>query len=223
MTTVTRGGSKEALPLGGRTVLDFVLDEAFAAGAERAVVVSSRDKADVEPIVVARPEHIDLRYQDQPKGLAHAIVAAGEFDDDALILLPDTVFAPITASQALWRVVPCPDGLILAQVVGESEVGSYGILECEGGKVKKILEKPGPVATQSRLAIAARFYLSDRILRLLREFVETPRAGDEYDLTSGLNRALLHTMQLIAVTTDARRFDCGNPDGYRQAQEYFGR
>ena len=222
MASVTVGASKEALPLGGKTVLDHVLDEAFAAGAERAIVVSAREKGDIEPIIAARREHVDLRYQDEPRGLSHAIVAAGELDHDALILLPDTVFAPSSASAALKWVLPCPDGSILAQTVPDSDVSTNGILECDGVRVKKILEKPPLGATTSRLAIAARFHLSDRILRLLHEFVHTPLAEGEYDLTSGLNRALLHTMRLVAVPTQARRFDCGSPEGYREAQEHFG-
>lgn len=222
MTGVTGGGSKEALPLGGQTVLDHVLDEAFGAGAHRAVVVSGREKGDIGAIIAARKEHVDLRYQDEPRGLADAIVSACEFADDAMILLPDTVFAPLTASKALSCLVPCPDGSILAQRVGDAEVSSYGILECDGDRIKKILEKPRPEATSSRLAIAARYHLSDRIMRLLKEFVETPLTSGEYGLTAGLNRALLHTMQLIAVITDARRFDCGSPEGYRRALEHFG-
>ena len=223
MAGVTGGMSKEALPLGGRTVLDHVLDEAFIAGAERAVVVSAREKGDIEPIIAARKEHVDLRYQNEPRGLADAIVAAREFEHDALILLPDTVFAPRSATAALTGIAPCPDGSILAQRVTDAEVSSYGILECEGSRIKKILEKPRSEDTASRLAIAARFHLSDRIMRLLKEFVEAPRSEGEYDLTSGLNRALLHTMQLIAVTTEAHRFDCGSPEGYRLALEHFGK
>ncbi|MHB8636999.1 MAG: sugar phosphate nucleotidyltransferase [Fimbriimonadaceae bacterium] len=222
MSSITSGGSKEALPLGGRTVLDHVLDEAFAAGADRAIVVSSREKGDIEPIVAGRREHVDLRYQDEPRGLADAIVAAGEFEHDALILLSDTVFAPANASNGLTCLVPSPDGCILAQHVSVADLQHYGVLECENHRIKKILEKPDPAVTSSRLAVAARFHLSDRVLRLLREFVQTPLVDGEYDLTAGLNRALLHTMQLVAVVTEARRFDCGSPEGYRQALAHFG-
>lgn len=223
MTSVTRGMSKEALPLGGRTVLDHVLDEAFAAGAERAVVVGSRDKSDVEAIVAARSDAVDLRFQDEPKGLAHAIVAAREFEDDALVLLPDTLFAPRDASRALAVVTPPPDAAILVQTVSEDMVSRYGIVETEDGQIRKILEKPNPTQTASRLAIAARFWLTDRVLRLLDEYVTTPIPQAEYDLTSGLNRALLHTMTLVSVTTSAERFDCGSPEGYRLAMGRFGR
>lgn len=103
MASVTHGRSKEALALGGRTVLDFVLDEAFAAGASRAVVVSAREKSDIEPIVTGRREQVDLRFQDTPLGLAHAISAAKEVEEDALILLPDTVFASHEPSLELSR------------------------------------------------------------------------------------------------------------------------
>jgi UTP--glucose-1-phosphate uridylyltransferase len=223
MSKVTGGRSKEALPLGGQTILDHALDEAFEAGVERAVVVSAREKLDIEAIVKSRKQRVDIRYQEETRGLADAIVSAREFEDDALILLPDTVFAPSSAPGVLAEMGPHFDGAILAQRVTDEQIGSYGILECTNRSVTRILEKPSRDATSSRLAIAARFYLSARVLRVLKEFVESPISHGEYDLTSGLNRALAQGMNLIAVETDARRFDCGSPDGYREALEQFGK
>ena len=49
-----------------------------------------------------------------------------------------------------------------------------------------------------------------------------PSADGEYDLSTGLNRALLHTMRLVAVPTEASRFDCGSPQGYERAMAHFG-
>ncbi len=223
MASVTAGSAKEALPLAGRTVLDLVLDEAFAAGAKRAVVVSAREKGDIEPIVVSRNEIVDLRYQDEQRGLAHAIVSAGEFDEDALILLPDTVFQPAGASSPLACAGPGADGAILSQPVSDSDVPRYGILECDGTRIRRILEKPAATETASRLAIAARFLLSPRLLEVLREYVKAPQDTDEYDLTTGLNLALARGMKLVAAPTNARRFDCGSPAGYQLAVEAFGK
>ncbi len=222
MAGVTGGASKEALPLDGRTVLDFVLDEAFASGATRAVVVSARSKGDIEPIVAARPEHVDIRYQDEARGLAHAIAAARE-EEDALILLPDTVFSDTAPTKCLATLLPTPDAAVLTQRVSESDVGSYGIVELEASRVTKILEKPNPAETSSRLAVAARYFLSDRFLRLVNEFVQTPSSSGEWDLTTALNRAILHSMTVSAVETEEHRYDCGNPAGYREACEFFNR
>jgi UTP--glucose-1-phosphate uridylyltransferase len=223
MAAVTHGASKEALPLGGRTVLDFVLDEAFASGAARAVVVSAREKSDVEPIVSARKEHVDLRYQDEPRGLAHAIAAANEVEEDALILLPDTVFSAFDSTLRLAKIEPTPDAAILAEVVRDADVQLYGILECDLGKVSKILEKPHSDETPSRLAVAARYFLTDRVLRLVHECVAAQAPSGEWDLTSVLNRAILHSMTIAVVKTDAHRYDCGSPEGYREACAHFSR
>jgi UTP-glucose-1-phosphate uridylyltransferase len=222
MASVTAGGSKEALPLGGKTVLDFVLDEAFFAGASRAVVVSAREKSDIEPIVSARPEHVDLRFQEEPLGLAHAIASARE-QEDALVLLPDTVFSNVTSTCELAKLLPMPDAAILAESVLDSDVSSFGIIELDGVSIIKILEKPRPADTDSRLAVAARYFLSDRVLRLVQECVATPTESSEWDLTSVLNRAILQHMNLAVVRTEAHRFDCGSPEGYRAACEFFSK
>lgn len=218
MLGVTGGASKEALPLGGKTVLDLVLDEGFAAGVDRAIVVISPEKKDIEALLACRAEPIELRYQHRANGLADAIVCAREPDVDALILLPDTVFDSAAASVALAAMTPDADAGIHAQFVGDSEVGHYGILEVESGRVRRILEKPDPADTASRLAVSARYRLRRRMSRFLHGV-----GSGESDLTGALNLAIRRGLRVDALQTNARRYDCGSPEGYAAAVEAFGR
>lgn len=222
MASVTNGGSKEALALGNRTVLDLVIDEAFAAGAERAVVVSSRGKGDVEEIVAARPECVDLRIQTELRGLAHAISITNESADESLILLGDTVFEAPGPSRPLAQAGAEFDACLHVQPVLDEQVSKYGIVECEGDRVIKVLEKPALSETASRLAVSARYRLSDRILRLVGQSVADTPPGVEADLTSVINRAILLGMKIGFVTTNGKRYDCGSPAGYAEAVARFG-
>ena len=121
----------------------------------------------VEPIVSARPEHVDIRYQDEARGLAHAIASARE-EEDSLILLPDTVFLePSRSNQADSRQsCPTPDAAVLAQKVSVDEVRYYGIAELESAESPKSWRNLIPPKHPAALAVAARYFLSDRMLRL---------------------------------------------------------
>lgn len=230
MRAVTGGSAKEALPLGNRTVLDLVLDEAFAAGVERAVVVSSPQKPEIEAILAARNDWVDMRLQREPKGLAHAIACAGQVEDDALILLPDTVFRQSDWHSAeLGKMLQMADGAILGEIVSDTQMGSYGIMEIENKLITKILEKPSPAETASRIAVSGRYALSDRVLRMNYSAIfENPRLPGmdhlEVDFSGVLSRAILAGMRLqgLVLPTGAKRFDCGSPEGYALACEALG-
>lgn len=221
MADLTAGGSKEALRLGGRTVLDYVLDEAFDAAVSHVVIVSNQTKTDIADIMARRRESIELCFQSAPLGLAHALVCAGHDEEDALVLLPDTLYGSAEPAKTLIAAREGFDGAILCQSVTEAEVHQYGIVEATAGSISSILEKPQPEATISRLAVAARYVLSAKLMGVLREFMLQPSSG-EYDLTSALNIALSRGHSMATCETAAHRYDCGSPEGYRQALEVFG-
>src|ERR1700688_308308 len=79
--------------VGGKAMLDWVIDAAEAAGAERIVVVVGKDAAEVEAHVAARlgPRHTSV--QDPQLGTGHAVLAAkdalADFDGEVLVACGD--------------------------------------------------------------------------------------------------------------------------------------
>jgi bifunctional UDP-N-acetylglucosamine pyrophosphorylase / glucosamine-1-phosphate N-acetyltransferase len=76
-------------PVGGKPMLDWVIDAAEAAGAERIVVVVAKDAAEVEAHVAARLGPGHTAVQDPPLGTGHAVMAAKDalagFDGEVLV------------------------------------------------------------------------------------------------------------------------------------------
>ncbi|CAN7415046.1 bifunctional UDP-N-acetylglucosamine diphosphorylase/glucosamine-1-phosphate N-acetyltransferase GlmU [Phenylobacterium sp. LjRoot164] len=79
--------------VGGRTILDRVIDTVQASGCERIVVVVGNHSPGVRALVEARLGPAAVAVQDPPLGTAHAALAAREaladFDGDVLILNGD--------------------------------------------------------------------------------------------------------------------------------------
>ena len=79
--------------VGGRTLLDRVIDTVQAAGCERIVMVVGNHSPGVRDLVVGRLGEGALALQDPPLGTGHAVLAAkdalADFDGDVLIVNGD--------------------------------------------------------------------------------------------------------------------------------------
>ena len=152
---------KEMLPVAGRPVIQYAVEEAAASGIETVIVVIgpgkdlipkhfSRDM-NLEETLLRRGWHktaetirglaesieIKTAWQEKPLGLAHAIGAARH-------LLDDEPFAVILPDALIDAVVPCtrqlidcyrenPGYVIATQLVRPNEVDRFGIVETEAG------------------------------------------------------------------------------------------
>src|SRR5690242_3622064 len=99
MAGVARSLPKELLPVAGKPLLQWTLEEAAAADLRRAVVVTSPEKqARIAAHLAARPADrltADIVVQSHPLGLGDAIscARAAAAGDDIAVLLPDNLFA----------------------------------------------------------------------------------------------------------------------------------
>ncbi len=224
MSGVTDGRPKELLPLGKRSVLARIIDEALDAGAEKVVVVTSPAKPEIAEAVSAMPR-VQIAVQNDRLGLAHAIACA-DVCGDSMIALGDVVFHDSSPLERMSRLIERGiDGAVAVEQVDESKVGSYGIVEIDEGigAVRRILEKPRSDETPSRWAVAGRYALSRPLMERLGEYVRTAlrdAPGNEVDLTGFLN-ALVGAgadIRAVALTLEQQRLDCGSPSGYEQAR-----
>src|SRR5580704_6184075 len=129
--------------VGGRAMLDWVIDAAEAAGAERIVVVVGKDAGEVEAHVAARLGPGHTAVQDPPLGTGHAVLAA----KDAL------------AGFAGEVLVACGDGPALSAAEIET---LFGILTKGADQAVMAFETPEPAA-YGRMVMGE----GDRVLRVV--------------------------------------------------------
>jgi bifunctional UDP-N-acetylglucosamine pyrophosphorylase/glucosamine-1-phosphate N-acetyltransferase len=129
--------------IGGRTMLDRVIDTVEALGCQRVVVVVGAHSPAVRALVEARLGPGAVAVQDPPLGTAHAVLAAAEalseFDGDVLITNAD---CPLLTPQDLEPLFALRSGDALALLGFEPvDPGLYGrLIQDADGKVTRIVE-----------------------------------------------------------------------------------
>lgn len=231
MNSVTGGKPKELLPLGSKSVLERIMDEARTADVDGVSVINSHFKPEIDDAIDEwshgpfsdLPLRVD--FQVEPRGLGHAIACA-HTESEALVLLGDNVYhggSPVHRMASLvFRGI---DGCIAVEHVDESLVHLYGIVEIDefNGNILRVLEKPDPSQTKSRWAVAGRFAFGKPFMGLLAEYCEDPVRlirPEEIGLTEIIEVAIGQGMDFKAVALQAgqKRVDCGSAAEYAQAR-----
>ncbi|MFW5696995.1 MAG: sugar phosphate nucleotidyltransferase [Fimbriimonadaceae bacterium] len=222
MRSLTGGSAKELLSVGGKPVIEHVLEEARQAGASEIVVISSLLKPDLNDWL-KRQSGISLVYQSAPNGLGDAL-ACYLPTEPALVLLPDTLFCGLAASLVLVDQNEREAVRILVEEVAADDRHRYGIVEvASNNRVHRIIEKPEPGATESRLAVAARYYFPVTFYRRLSEQRQKAAPG-EFGVSAAIQAWIDEGGEVYAqiLESGGARLDCGSPSGYKQAKEAFG-
>lgn len=157
--------------------------------------------------------------QNEPKGLGHAVLMAAKAvgNEPFAVFLPDDLFgAEPTVIAQMSKVYERYGGSVLAllRVIPE-DTKRYGIVKPEelAKRTYRILdsvEKPGPKAAPSLLAIMGRYILTPEIFDALR--ATKPGKGGEIQLTDGL--AILRKKQdIYGYEFEGTYYDAGKPLG----------
>jgi UTP--glucose-1-phosphate uridylyltransferase len=249
----TKAVPKELFPIGDRPALQIVIDEAIGAGIDHIVIVSSRSKPAIEAYFrpddelaaaleakgksdvaerlrsIGRDWRVSIVYQDEPKGLGHAVGCAREAvgDEPFAVLLPDELMSSSALLAQMNGVCAATGGSVVAVVnVPREQVSSYGVIDPAGElthdgviPVRDLVEKPSPADAPSNFILTGRYVLTsdawDEIDRL------TPGSGGELQLTDAL-RAQAARSPFHAVVADESRLDTGTPLGFLTASIELG-
>jgi UTP--glucose-1-phosphate uridylyltransferase len=191
-----------------------------------------RKKGDAELLekVQRTSKLADIRFvsQNEPRGLGHAVLMAAKAvgDEPFAVFLPDDLFgAEPTVIKQMSKVYKRYGGSVLAllKVVPE-DTKRYGIVNPEevAKRTYRILdtvEKPGPKAAPSRLAIMGRYILTPEIFDALR--ATKPGKGGEIQLTDGLT-ILRKKQDLYGYEFEGIYYDAGKPLGLLKTSIAWG-
>ena len=250
----TKCSPKELLPVLDKPVIQYVVEEALEPeGVSGVVIVNSREKPQIEAYFsvdeayeemlrsrgkasVADRVHeagslpVSFVYQDDPKGLGHAVLCAkDEVDDEPFLVLLGDYFVPGRQMCVRMAEVSREHGgasVIAVAPVPPDQVSRYGIIagECVGAvagssatgeeegavwRITGLVEKPRPEDAPSHLFIVGRYLLSPRVMDLLA--TQGPGAGGEIQLTDAMERLLAEEEMYALVVDPAEGCDTGTP------------
>ncbi|MCU1388747.1 MAG: galU [Ilumatobacteraceae bacterium] len=249
----TKAVPKELLPIIDVPALQLVIDEAVGAGIDHIVIVNSRSKPSIEayfaesrPVIdklissgrgdmaerlqaIGRDVQISFAYQDDPRGLGHAVGCARETvgDEPFAVLLPDELMGTSELLSAMCDVCVSTGGSVVGlKRIPRDDVSAYGVITPAGEvdadgvvAIADLVEKPAVADAPSDLIVIGRYVLTPDVFEAIADL--RPGAGGELQLTDAL-RVQAASRPFHGVLRDVRRFDTGNPVGWLAAVVEIG-
>jgi glucose-1-phosphate thymidylyltransferase len=187
---ITHTSAKQLVPVANKPVLFYGIESLAAAGIQEIGIIIAPETGDEirEAAGDGSQFGVEITYieQDEPRGLAHAVLTAEPFLGDAPFvmylgdnLLRDGIIDLVDAFRAQE-----PDALILLTQVPDPE--HYGVAELDGEKVTRLVEKPKePV---SDLALVGVYMFTPAIHDAARAI--EPSWRNELEITDAIQRLI---------------------------------
>lgn len=199
---------KPLVSVAGKPILGHVLDSIAPLNPESVVFITGYLGDQIRAYVEAHYTFpAAFVHQDEMKGQAHAIqLARDAVSGPVLIAFADTIFA--TDLSVLERTDA--DGVIFVKEVDKPQ--SFGIVELDGDRIRRIIEKPANPPTN--LAVAGVYYF--RHAARLFAAIDTIMAANrqtkgEFYLTDAIQVMIDDGARIEAATMDLW-LDCGHPE-----------
>ncbi|MCB1468971.1 MAG: UTP--glucose-1-phosphate uridylyltransferase [Rhizobiaceae bacterium] len=251
MLPATKSIPKELLTIVDRPIIDYVVEEAFAAGIEHVVIVTGRMKGAIE-------DHFDYAFeldaslrksskhpiadrllektpatgsmsfirQQEPRGLGHAIWSARHVigDEPFAVLLPDMLM--VAETPCLTSMVELYEqtgsNVVAVERCDPADAHKFGIISLEKGASGTLIT--GMVEKPAPGTAPSDLYISGRYILHPEIFalIKTQSPGAGGEIQlTDAISDLLATQELRPFEFAGRTFDCGSPAGYVAANLHF--
>src|SRR5215218_5070767 len=183
---ITHTSAKQLVPVANKPVLFYGLEAMADAGIGEVGIIVAPETGDEIRAVVGDGSRFGLAItyieQDEPRGLAHAVLTAEPFlgDSPFVMYLGDNLLRDgIHALVDTFREEQ-PDALILLTPVSDPE--HYGVAQLENGRVARLVEKPEQ--PQTDLALVGVYMFTPVIFDAARSI--EPSWRDELEITDAI-------------------------------------
>ncbi len=247
----TKAQPKEMLPIVDKPTIQYIVEEAIAAGIEDIIIIIGRHKksiadhfdksfeleealkekgkTDLLDLIQDISNLVDIHYvrQKEPKGLGHAIYCARVFagnDPCAVLLGDDVVYAQQPAIGQLIEVFEEKQAPIIGvQSVPDSDVNKYGIV--------KFRNRSGKLYRVEDLIEKPVLSEAPSNLAILGRYIitpdifpileEIPRGRGNEIQLTDALQVLARRRPLYAYDFEGQRYDVGNKQGFLKATVEF--
>ena len=186
---VTRGVSKQLLPVYDKPMVFYPLSVLILAGIREVLLISTpEDVLNYERLLGDGSRYgISIQYkaQPQPKGLAEAFLLGESFigEDPVCLILGDNIFYGLDFSKQLQTVMDRTQQGTLATIFGYTvkDPQRYGVIEFdEKGKALSIVEKP--THPKSNQAVVGLYFYPSSVIEIAKRI--TPSSRGELEITA---------------------------------------
>jgi glucose-1-phosphate thymidylyltransferase len=187
---ITHTSAKQLVPVANKPVLFYGIEALVEAGVTEIGIIIAPETGDEirEAAGDGSQFGAEITYilQDEPAGLAHAVLTAEEFIDGSpfVMYLGDNLLADgLRGLVAAFRETE-PDALILLTPVEEPE--HYGVAELDGDRVVRLIEKPKD--PPSNLALVGVYLFAPVIFEAARSL--EPSWRGELEITEAIDKLI---------------------------------
>lgn len=238
---ITKGGPKELIPIHGKPMILWAIDELEASGIEQIVIVINPSKDQIKNELIKLGKNLTVIYQPEPLGLADAIYCCKNLVSDSsfVLSLPDNIF--ISTSSPIPSLIATAD-LYKKDVIALAKITSdqaSGFANCGHVTVKELTsevftvtnigdKQPGCFSTHDKpwtWKLFARYVLQYSFFTQIEKYRKSYRNDtvtkelDDVPILKGLAQSY----RLLGVPVSGRLFDVGNPVGLQAAELFFDR
>ena len=209
---LTHTGPKQLLPIANKPMSQYALEDLKKAGATEIGIIIG----DVYPEKVKEyygdgekfGVKITYIYQDQPKGISHAIGLCKDFvgDDKFIVYLGDNVLRKNLNDYTNRFESSDSDAMILLCEVDDPS--RFGVAEIDGKQIKKITEKPKE--PKSNLAVIGIYFLTPKIFDIIK--ILKPSLRGELEITDALQLLMDEGYSVEYDTVTGWWKDTGTPE-----------
>ena len=193
---ITRAVSKQLLPIYDKPMIYYPLSTLMLTGLREILLITTPHDQEAFHRLLGDGSQLGLSIsyvvQEQPNGLAQALILGEEFldGDRCALILGDNLFHGPGLGTHLRQYTEIKGALIFAYQV--SDPSAYGVVEFDdAGTVISIEEKP--ITPKSSYAIPGIYFYDEKASRLAHEL--TPSGRGELEI-SALNNAYLRAGEL---------------------------
>lgn len=215
--------SKQILPVYDKPMIYYPLSVLMLAGVREILLISSRDHSGSFRTLLGDGSQLGLRIeyaeQDQPNGIAEALIIGGDFvgDDQVALVLGDNIFHGPRFSALLSDAAAGLDGCALfGYRVSDPKSYAVGEIDAEG-RLLSLEEKPD--RPKSNLAVTGLYMYDNDVVGIAKNI--TPSARGELEITD-VNRVYLEQgrAQLTELGRGFAWLDMGTHDSLLHAGQY---
>ncbi len=183
---ITHTSAKQLVPVANKPVLFYGIEAMAQAGIEDVGIIIAPETGEEIQAAAGDGSRFGVRItyvvQDEPLGLAHAVLTAQPFlgDSPFVMYLGDNLLQGGIEDLVTAFVEHEPDALILLTPVPDPE--HYGVAELQDGKVVRLAEKPAEPRTD--LALVGVYMFTPAVHGAARAI--TPSARGELEITDAI-------------------------------------
>jgi glucose-1-phosphate thymidylyltransferase len=183
---LTHTSAKQLVPVANKPVLFYGIEAMAAAGIREVGIIIAPETGDEIRAAAGDGSRfgVSIQYieQEEPLGLAHAVLTAEQFLDGApfVMYLGDNLLRDGIVELVETFRAEKPDALILLTPVPDPE--NYGVAELDDGRVARLVEKPAEPRTN--LALVGVYMFTPSIFEAARSI--EPSGRGELEITDAI-------------------------------------